>query len=83
MAKLKFECAYCPTSFDKVTELFDHYENEHKNRDFKRYRIKHIPSGNKGMASATSPEKACKRLCWNIKDCVVREEINERTFGDY
>lgn len=77
MAKLRFECAYCPNSFDKVTELFNHYESEHKNKSFKRYKVKHKPSGSTGMASAPSPEEACKRLCWNIKDCIVKEVINE------
>lgn len=77
MGKLRFDCAFCPTSFDQVTQLFAHYESEHKNKDFKRYKVKHRPSGSVGMASAPSPKEACKRLCWDMKDCVVQEVIKD------
>jgi len=70
---MKFTCNFCPASFDQVKLLFDHYEAEHKNREFKNYKITHRPSGEKGMATAPSPEQACLRLCWNIKDCEVKE----------
>ena len=70
---LRFDCNCCPASFPQVKQLFEHYEAEHKNRDFKRYRIKHRPSGEIGMATAPTPEQACARLCWDIKDCKVFE----------
>lgn len=70
---LRFYCNYCSASFPQIKELFEHYEAEHKNRDFKRYRIKHLPSGEQGSASAPTPEQACARLCWELKDCDVKE----------
>ena len=73
MTKLRFLCAYCPAKFEQIKQLFDHYENEHRNRGFKRYKIRHLPSGNVGMASAPTPEEACSRVCWDFKECEVRE----------
>jgi len=75
MGKLKFNCNYCPASFEQVKQLFDHYEAEHRNWEFKRYKVKHIPSGERGMATAPTPEEACARLCWDIKDCEVKEAL--------
>lgn len=68
-----FCCNYCPATFPQVKQLFDHYEAEHKNQKQTLYRIKHLPSGEKGLASAPTPEQACSRLGWDIKDCKAKE----------
>lgn len=70
---LIFGCRYCPETFKQIKQLFDHYESKHHNQGFKQYKIKHLPSGNTGMASAPTPEEACNRVCWDLKDCEVKE----------
>ncbi len=69
----RFDCNYCSASFPQVKQLFEHYETEHKNQKLTLCRIKHLPSGEKGLASASMPEEACLRLGWDIKDCEVKE----------
>lgn len=70
---MKFLCNYCPAEFDQIKHLFEHYESEHKNRGFKRYKIRHLPTGNTGLASAPTPEEACQRIAWNHENCEVKE----------
>ena len=80
MPKLKFNCIYCPESFDNVKELFDHYEVEHKNQEFRSYKITHRPSKQQGLTFAPTPSQACLRLGWDINDCIVESNNNNDTF---
>jgi len=81
MAKLNFNCIYCTSSFDLITDLFRHYEAEHRNLGFKSYSITHRPSKEKGHATAPNPEQACLRLCWELKDCDVKEALITDSFA--
>ena len=78
MSKLMFNCNYCPASFPQIKQLFDHYEAEHKNQKLTLYKITHLPSKERGLASAPTPEEACLRLGWDIKDC----EVEETSYAD-
>lgn len=72
-----FNCKFCKQTFSTFKELVEHYGAEHESECLKRYEISHIPSGDRAINKAATPEEACWSFGWKVSDCKVKEVPDE------